>query len=427
VVDEKFFGGLKAETSICALIMSPYVSQKIRHISLFLMVLVAFIHGYNINLRFSDGSAVEAAWWLQFLEGFISDGICRVAVPMFFAISGFLAVHSLKSGLSLSSLIQLWKKRFHTLVLPFFSVSALGIATVLVLLLIPFSRPFFNHFSLEHTRLQRWAEIFFLSPVPYQLWFLRFLIDYFLLFPVLYFLIRFGREAVLLPLLYFWSSPVQFPFTFLKPWISLFSVGCSVLIGIPWPDPMFPTKIELEGLFFFALGMYMGFRPLHWLEFRIRPIPLALLVIAWLGWIAFRTQLTLEPVKQHFPIHYHLIGFTLAGLFLFWFLFDYLDRFLSQLPVYTSAMGFTFGIFLFHEPFLTILKKGMIRLGGGSDLVLLVSFWLCPVLALLYSLYFSKALHQWLPGVYGRITGNRLPSAPTKPGVVGAKPGSPGH
>lgn len=394
--------------------MSPYVSQKIRHISLCLMVLVAFIHGYNINLRFSDGAAVEAAWWLRFLEGFVSDGVCRVAVPMFFTISGFLAVHSLKNGLTISSLLHLWKKRIFTLVIPFFSVSALGILTVVLLLLIPFSRPFFNNFSLEHTTLRRWEEIFFLSPVPYQLWFLRFLIDYFILFPVLYGLVRYGREAVLLPLLYFWSSPVQFPFAFLKPWISLFSVGASVLIGIPWPEPMFPTKIELEGLFFFSLGMYFGFRPLNWLEFRIPPLPMLLLVMAWLGWIAYRTQLALQPVIQHFPIHYHLIGFTFVGLFLFWFLYDYLDGFLNQISLFRSALGFTFGIFLFHEPFLTIVKKGLIRLGGGSDGVLLIAFWLCPMLALAFSLYFSKACHQWIPGLYGWVTGNRLPPASGK-------------
>jgi peptidoglycan/LPS O-acetylase OafA/YrhL len=185
--------------------MEARLSRKIRNISFLLLIMVAFIHGYNENLRFADGGAFVPASWLSFIQRFISDGVCRIAVPLFFAISGYLACESTGPALNTGTYAVLLKKRFFSLLVPYLLVSAAGIALVFLLQLIPYSRPFFNNYSAGETPISEWVRIWLLSPVPFQLWFLRFLMNYFLFFPVLFLAIRYLRELFVLVLFLFWS------------------------------------------------------------------------------------------------------------------------------------------------------------------------------------------------------------------------------
>ena len=94
--------------------MDQQLSKKLKNLSFLLMVLVAFIHGYNINIRLSGAGNHEISYWLQFLENFITDGICRVAVPMFFAISGYLACYKINGTfwLFLTWRLVFWELRW---------------------------------------------------------------------------------------------------------------------------------------------------------------------------------------------------------------------------------------------------------------------------------------------------------------------------
>lgn len=365
--------------------MDKSLSAKLRNLSFMLLWIVVFIHGYNANIHFGDGSHAQPEAWLMFFEHFISDGVCRVAVPLFFAISGFLAFYSLGEELSFSWLIPTLKKKINSLLIPYLAVSLLGILLVVVLQLVPISRPFFNNYSLETTTLKRWLFIWLVSPVPYQLWFVRFLMFYFLILPFIYGLLKYLKIAGLAFLFYTWYS-----FYFQE------------ITGI--------TKIEFEGLFFFALG---GFCAMHQVPLRVemRLQTWLLLVVIWLGWIAYRTHLLLNTSVNNLGVHSHLIGFTFVGLGLIWIGYDFFQEKLNGWDWLRRNAGYSFGVFLFHEPMLTIIKKLLIKAMGGADLSLFVAFFVVPVSAFLVALWFSRMLHRFLPKAYGFLTGNRLPSA----------------
>lgn len=72
--------------------MNDYLSKKLRYIGLICMIFVVFIHAYNYqdsflqpNTIISEGLNLGAC-----LEFMISNALTRSAVPIFFAISGFL-------------------------------------------------------------------------------------------------------------------------------------------------------------------------------------------------------------------------------------------------------------------------------------------------------------------------------------------------
>lgn len=390
--------------------LSPELSRKIRNISLLLLVLVAFIHSYNVNLLFNDGQQAEPSKEIRFLEGMISDGICRVAVPMFFAISGFLATLSLGKNPGPRDFAILLKKRVRSLLLPYLLVSAMGIGLVVTLQLIPWSRPYFNNYDPAQTPIREWLRVGLLSPVAYPLWFIRFLMDYFLFLPVLYAALRLFRIPALGLLFFLWANPEVHASVsgIWKAPFSLVTLAFSAIAGTPLSVFLTATKIELEGLFFFALGIYAAQSDLP-LTFRPGRKVTLLLLALWLGWIAWRTWLTLQPEIDHYGIHYHLIGFTFSGLFLFWFAYDLIEPWLSRLKGFTEWASFSIGIYLFHEPFLTIVKKLTIRAMGSGDQGLLIAFLTAPAAALLFSAFFSRILNRYLPAAYGLLTGNRKP------------------
>lgn len=365
--------------------MNAYLSNKLRNLSFLLMILVVFIHGYNVNLKFSDGEHFRPAFWLQFLEGFISDGICRVAVPMFFAISGYLATQSLKGTFNAKVYWSLLKKRFSSLLIPYLTVSALGIATVVILQLIPFSRPYFNNFNLQTTSLSKWIWIWLASPVPYQLWFLRFLCIYFLLYPAIYFLSKYLKLIYILFLLFWWSS-----------------FNLQQQIGV--------IKIEVEGLLFFSIGVFAATSQLN-LLYRLPSKIFYLFLIVWVFWVGYRTWITVVPEYfDHYAVHYHLIGFTSLGFVLFWFLYDKFEEYISQSRIIKQYANYSVGIFLFHEPCLTIIKKIMVRVGASNDVTLAITFVLAPVLGFGFGLLLSRIMFRFTPVMYSFLTGNRRPA-----------------
>jgi hypothetical protein len=133
--------------------------------------------------------------------------------------------------------------------------------------------------------------------------------------------------------------------------------------------------------------------------------------LGWILWIAYRTAISLEIPPRHNEVHYHLIAFTIAGTILFWYLYDSVSGRLDVWSWLNRNSPYAFGIFLFHEPMLTIMKKGIIRLSGGGDLSLLMSFFFSPVMAIILSLYLSRWISEKFPAFYKLITGNRKPSS----------------
>ena len=99
--------------------MNTYLSNKLKILSLIAMVLVVFIHSYIETTTNNTLMSEDRA----FLQYFISQGVARVAVPIFFTISGYLYFLSYQN--TTNDYIIKTKKRLKTLVLPYLLMSFL--------------------------------------------------------------------------------------------------------------------------------------------------------------------------------------------------------------------------------------------------------------------------------------------------------------
>ena len=73
--------------------VSANVSSRLKAIRLPLIVGVVFIHAYSTQVLLGGGQragAAHVAFSAFFIRNLISQGIARIAVPMFFLMSGFL-------------------------------------------------------------------------------------------------------------------------------------------------------------------------------------------------------------------------------------------------------------------------------------------------------------------------------------------------
>src|SRR4051812_5921802 len=104
--------------------MNPFLSKKFRFYSFISMVLLVFVHGYNLHDRYMQPWTVvgEPMNITTFTEYFLANGIFRFRIPMLFAISGYLfALYDEKPH---------WQrvgKRARTLLLPYLIWSVIGL------------------------------------------------------------------------------------------------------------------------------------------------------------------------------------------------------------------------------------------------------------------------------------------------------------
>lgn len=63
--------------------MNKYLSDKLRIISLISMIMVVFLHSYNVTVKFSSGNMSFNDGYNVFIQNFFSQGITRIACQFF--------------------------------------------------------------------------------------------------------------------------------------------------------------------------------------------------------------------------------------------------------------------------------------------------------------------------------------------------------
>lgn len=134
--------------------ISQVTSNKIRNMALVCACFVVVIHTSSLNV--DKGSCL---WWTRVLLG---NGVCRLAMPFFFFVSGFfLARHMNEGGWYGREVI----KRIKTLLMPYFVFCILGVVwTCLVS----------NRFDASVSNCFRAFGLHpLVSPICGQLWYIR--------------------------------------------------------------------------------------------------------------------------------------------------------------------------------------------------------------------------------------------------------------
>jgi fucose 4-O-acetylase-like acetyltransferase len=372
------------------MVLSDFVSRKFRFWSFISMVLLVFVHGYNLDIRYMQPWTIpgQSMTLTAFTEYFLANGIFRFRIPMLFIISGFLfALHDQKPYK------QRTNKRLRTLLLPYLIWSAIGIIFTLILESFSVGRELVSgsHIvQIDNTRQllhdYNWYELLFrwiFIPVPYQLWFIRVLLIYNIAYPAIRWCVtnRTGR------------------------WI-FFSVAF-----LMWLGTMGFVFFEGEGLLFFSLGVWMQktdfsiedpgrwFRPLWW-------------GVAFVTLAAIKTVLAFEEASflgnaitpVLIILHKSVI---LSGLIACWFGLNPLVRWCMNRKWFAWLSAFAFIIYAMHAPLVAYLINPVLALLSPLPGTHILAFILLPLAIITLSISTGALLRKISPKVYGLLTGGR--------------------
>lgn len=336
--------------------------------------MVVFLHSYNIDLKQGLTSLNLGKDFNWFLQNFISNGITRIAVPLFFCISGYLFINS--GNQTISDFKAKIKKRINTLLIPFLFWSIFGILFYLLLQSLPYSQQFFTKKLIRNYTMLEWIDAIFVNPIPYQLWFLRDLIIMVMLSPIIYFLVKKLHVFYLIAVLFFWASHHDLIF------------------------------LSSEGLLFFSLGIYLRiYNPID-IETISKPNTAYLFVAFWLVILFAKTTLGYYGYPKYLDIIF-LKASIIIGLVAFWKLYDICYSRISKSKFLENSLSYSFFIYAFHEPLLTILKKGIFVLFPKTSIYYLIVYFLTAMLAILISVIVAKLLKSYLKPIYNTSTGSR--------------------
>lgn len=344
--------------------MTQELSSKIKTLSFVSIIVVVFIHAFNFPLHDDKIVSQPLAYKLSFfIEFFISYGLGHFAVPLFFALSGYLFFISYDN--TIISYKNKIKKRFYTLLVPYTLWFMITMLVYWVLQLIPGSHKYFQNFSVSNSSFLDILKIYITEPRPHQLWFIRDLFVIQLFCPIIYLLIRYLDFSLLFLLL------------------------------ILWIENEHVYIISSMGIFFFMLGSYLAINKIN-IEYKIDN-PRCLLLI----WIIIVFWDCLGAVNNEHLNHGDYFR-RIIGVLAIWFNFDLIDKLFMRLNL-SRLTSYSFIIYLAHEPYQAILKKIGTSFLGPS----LILYMLTPVIVIMLIIRLASLTSKKLPAIYRILVGGR--------------------
>ena len=367
--------------------LSEFNSQKIKFWSFVSMVLLVFVHGYNLNVNYLQPWTVpgEPLTFTTFTEYWLANGVLRFRIPMLFVISGFLfAMHDSRPYGERA------RKRVKSLLYPYLFWSAAGLLLTFLLELVPFSRNVVEETGMMNVDANRhflhqfrWYEVagsWIGSSASYQLWFIRVLLIYNLMYPWLRWCVT-HRVA----------RPLFFSFAAFM-WISTSGL----------------FFIEGEGLLFFSVGIWMqksSFNidaPNRWLGLKFWG-PVFILASALKTWAAF--EVPFSPVEPGLLFLHKLV--VISGLITAWYGGNRLVRFFMKKASFVWLSAFSFMIYAMHAPLIVYATKALFLHMNHFPGYRLAVFFLLPLSILILVVGVAAFLRRYTPGLYGFLTGGR--------------------
>jgi fucose 4-O-acetylase-like acetyltransferase len=367
--------------------LTPFISQKFRFWAFISMVLLVFVHGYNLNQGYLQPWTMpgEPLTVTGFTEYWLANGIFRFRIPMLFIISGYLfALGDAKPYTERSS------RRIKTLLYPYLTWSAFGLLLTYALELFPYGKNIVaatHMMQIDETRqwlhqyqwyevLARW--IFF--PVSYQLWFIRVLLIYNLAYPILKWILinKMAARIFFIVALLLWIATAGF------------------------------IIVEGEGLLFFSLGIWMQktnfnvIQPGKWLNPKLWFIIFISLSIIK-TWLAFNAHF-----KGIIPILLIMHKIVVAsGLICAWYGCDKLVKFCMNRRWFQWLTAFSFFIYVLHAPLIVYATKAVFLQFNNWPVYRAITFILLPSLLVVLSILKGAFLRRFFPAIYSFLTGSR--------------------
>ena len=349
--------------------MNLFLSQKIKVLSLALIILVLYIHS-----NFHDYShEILGMRFNHILQNVISVGLGRCAVPLFYMISGNLFFLNTENRISV--VFNKMKKRIRTLLIPYIIACLFFPLFYWVMELIPIAGKYINGDGISILFRESFSEILLTLfyrgnntsvPLAFHLWFLRDLIILVMISPVLFYVRRMIRKEVIVVGLFLLTYcgcneylPIVSAFWFMLGDASLMRLDkCKFWIVMP---------------LFVLLSFFELYLKCVWLE------NLSLLVVI-LGVISI----------------WNLCDLCISKSFI-----------LTNHRYLMSICSFTFFIYLYHEPTLNIVRKLIVVVVGDSSFGFALAYLLSPWIFVSLAVLIGTVLKRRMPKVYPVLVGGR--------------------
>ena len=341
-----------------------------------LALLVVFIHSYNSVWRTSVHTQVEP------LGTLLSRILPTFAVPLFFAISGYLFFLGIRSSFSWHTYANKLHRRCYTLLLPYlvwnliaFALYALKDMVAGQALQHPLSlNLLWGSASLgtATTNVLGWHVAAGTAPVQEPLWFVRDLMV----------------VCMASPLIYGWLRHLR--------WVGLLIIGFVYYAGL-WPNP---AGFTFTGIWFFSLGAWFsisGRQVVHSMHYVLKPCA-TLLFPMLLALMLFRASGDgwWLPLQQLYVLTAMVVSISIA------------DFVVQQRQPNKWLSNSSFFVYASHTIVMLPVSNAL------AQWALLKSAWwqnvaflLCPLLTILICLLAYFILTRYMPRVAYMLTGKR--------------------
>ncbi len=349
------------------------MSQTMDYLRFPLIIGVIFIHAFTLG---EINSTPENYRGYYYLSQLFSQVLGRLAVPLFFFISGYLFFFKVE-GFSSSIYIIKLRKRIKTLLIPYLFWNILVFLFFYVLNNLSITTNYVNGGVQNKLNMNfvlvligvldgKWS-----MPWAYQFWFIRDLFICVIVSPILYWLIT------------------RFNYLFI------------LVLGIIWfTGYVIPSyEIGFVSVFFFSFGALLSLK-------RINLIILSreIKVIGLLYPVLLIADLLTKKCMFNFYIHNTAI---LSGIIMSFLIVSYFIEHRKIKPVpFLSASSFF--IFALHEPLLTIIEKLIsILFNLNCDYKMCIAYISCVVIVAIISTMVYYMLDRYMPKFNSFITGGR--------------------
>lgn len=351
--------------------ISDVMSRKISHLMFIMSVMVVFIHFADLSFIQTEGYKIE-----QITEYLFSQALGRVAVPLFFCISGYLTFS--KNNFSSKDILLSLKKKVKTLVIPYLFWNCFYFVVTLSVWFVN------GTFDSQQQWIPFVLKSVFLYECNYALWYVFQLIIINILSPLLFYVYKNKYSSLI---------------------FSFFALCAYLFVNNA------PIWLPLNGLGFFSIGatMALHFREkidvFFWSEKKRKVVSIAALISFVILCIV---RMTFFDITQsvHEVRAMPLCRVLEAGLaFSFWFLVDlfYLGK--KQVKQFENT---SFLIYVTHTFAIVVVNFIFEYINiSMSPTLRLVIYLIIPLVITLAVVLVSDILRKILPRFYALISGGR--------------------
>jgi len=365
--------------------MNRFLSQKFRFYSFVCIAMLVFVHGYNLKQGYLQAFSLvdEPLTFTTFIEYFLANGILRFRIPLLFIISGY--IFAMQDSKPYPVMI---KKRFITLIIPYFIWSAIGLFITYLWQQHPVTAKAVQDSMMDQLGDNRpykeigWGGVLFrwiAVPISFQLWFIRSLFIYNLLYPIF----KWGVTKI----------PMACLGVMFLLWVSLFTV----------------IFFEGQGLFFFSLGIWLN-KTNYPIDKRPEWFSRYLAWLCFIGFGIIKTFMAFEFEHSIFTAWVLVLlyaGTVISGLLAVWFGADELVKWCMQRKWFVWVTAFSFVIYGMHVPLIEYITMLMSRYMNHLPNHRLIIYFLAPATVLLICIVTGSLLRKLVPKVYRLATGGR--------------------